>query len=128
MIESVKTMVKYTLCLLACALLMSFPAYAQKLPDAGGSMIVSAVSHYNEGNIKKASEILKRILSNGVMRFRALFQGNRSRSEIVATFIAVLELCKSRRLSLVGTEDDCTVACSQESADLTVEEPFGSES
>ena len=75
----------------------------------------------------KASEILKRILSNGVMRFRALFQGNRSRSEIVATFIAVLELCKSRRLSLVGTEDDCTVACSQESADLTAEEPFSSE-
>ena len=64
MIESVKTMVKHTLCLLACALLMSFPAYAQKLPDAGGSMIVSAVSHYNEGNIKKASEILKTLLAS----------------------------------------------------------------
>ena len=44
-------------------------------------------------------------------RFRALFQGSRSRSEIVATFIAVLELCKARRLRLAGTAEDCTVTC-----------------
>ena len=57
----------------------------------------------------KASEILGRLERVGVTRFRALFQGNRSRSEIVATFIAVLELCKARRLRLAGTETDCTV-------------------
>ena len=47
-------------------------------------------------------------------RFRALFKGNRSRSEVVATFIAVLELCKARRLRLAGTESDCTVTCTEE--------------
>nr|WP_130870727.1 segregation/condensation protein A [Intestinimonas massiliensis (ex Afouda et al. 2020)] len=59
----------------------------------------------------KADEILDRLTRFGVTRFRALFKGNRSRSEIVATFIAVLELCKARRLRLAGTESDCTVTC-----------------
>ena len=57
----------------------------------------------------KAGEILDRLARFGVTRFRALFKGNRSRSEVVATFIAVLELCKARRLRLAGTETDCTV-------------------
>ena len=43
----------------------------------------------------KAGEILERLSRFGVTRFRALFKGNRSRSEVVATFIAVLELCKA---------------------------------
>ena len=39
----------------------------------------------------KAAEILRRLLSRGMVRFLSLFRGNRSRSEIVATFLAVLE-------------------------------------
>lgn len=66
----------------------------------------------------KASEIIQRLLSFGVTRFRALFKGNRSRSEIVATFIAVLELCKAKRVRLAGTETDCTVTCTGESESL----------
>lgn len=62
----------------------------------------------------KAAEIIQRLLTFGVTRFRALFKGNTSRSEIVATFIAVLELCKAHRLQLAGTEEDCTVTCTQE--------------
>ena len=38
----------------------------------------------------------------------------RSRAEVVATFTAVLELCKARRLRLAGTESDCTVTCTEE--------------
>ena len=53
--------------------------------------------------------IVGRLHRFGVTRFHALFRGNRSRSEIVATFLAVLELCKARRLRLAGTETDCTV-------------------
>jgi len=60
---------------------------------------------------KKVSELLHRLFSAGVSRFQQLFKGNRSRSEIVATFIAVLELCKARRILLAGTERDCTVTC-----------------
>jgi segregation and condensation protein A len=65
----------------------------------------------------KAAEIVQRLLRFGVTRFRALFQGNRSRSEVVATFIAVLELCKARRVHLAGTEQDCTVTCMDEGGD-----------
>ena len=62
----------------------------------------------------KAGEIIKRLVAFGVTRFRALFKGSRSRSEVVATFLAVLELCKARRLHLAGTESDCTVTCTRE--------------
>lgn len=59
----------------------------------------------------KAGEIIHSLVRFGVTRFRALFKGNRSRSEIVATFIAVLELCKAKKIRLAGTESDCTVTC-----------------
>jgi hypothetical protein len=42
----------------------------------------------------KAREILSRLKEQGITRFLLLFKGNRSRSEIVATFLAVLELCR----------------------------------
>ena len=59
----------------------------------------------------KAGEIIRRLVRFGVTRFRALFKGSCSRSEVVATFLAVLELCKARRIRLAGTEEDCTVTC-----------------
>lgn len=52
---------------------------------------------------KKAAEVLRKLLSRGVSAFRNLFRGNRSRSEVVATFLAVLELCRMKSVSL---EDD----------------------
>ena len=39
----------------------------------------------------------------GVERLKNLFKGNKSRSEIVATFLAVLDLCKTNAVTL---EDD----------------------
>lgn len=55
---------------------------------------------------KKAAEVLKKLLSHGISRFLKLFKGNKSRSEIVATFLAVLELCKLKSVELEDTEDD----------------------
>ena len=52
---------------------------------------------------RKAGEVLRRLLLRGKERLKALFQGNRSRSEIVATFLAILELCKTNSVTL---EDD----------------------
>lgn len=57
----------------------------------------------------KAREILRRLKEQGITRFLLLFQGNKSRSEVVATFLAVLELCRARVLHLAGSETDCTV-------------------
>jgi len=58
---------------------------------------------------EKAGEILRRLMERGVTGFRALFRSNRTRSEVVATFLAVLELCKANRILLSGDERDCTV-------------------
>ncbi|MEG1430045.1 MAG: ScpA family protein [Oscillospiraceae bacterium] len=69
----------------------------------------------------KAGEVIARLIHFGVTRFTSLFDGNRSRSEIVATFLAVLELCKARRLRLAGTEADCTVTCTGEQEEETLE-------
>ena len=56
----------------------------------------------------KAREVLER-LYRGITSFRLLFWGSRSRSEVVATFLAVLELCRAHVLRLSGSETDCTV-------------------
>jgi segregation and condensation protein A len=54
---------------------------------------------------KKAGEVLRQLLLRGIERLKNLFKGNRSRSEIVATFISVLDLCKNNSVVL---EDDDT--------------------
>ena len=52
---------------------------------------------------KKAGEVLRRLIMRGVEKLKNLFKGNKSRSEIVATFLAILELCKTGSATL---EDD----------------------
>lgn len=58
---------------------------------------------------KKAAQVLKRLLMRGVAKFRSLFKGSRSRSEIVATFLAVLELCRIHSIELEDCGDDVNV-------------------
>ena len=58
-------------------------------------------------------EIVRRLHEKGVMRLRQLFSESRSRTELVATFVAVLELCKAGRVGLGGDEDDLVVACTE---------------
>ncbi len=52
---------------------------------------------------KKSGEILRKLLLKGIERLKNLFKGSRSRSEIVATFIAILDMCKNNTVVL---EDD----------------------
>ena len=52
---------------------------------------------------KKATEVLRRLVLKGIVRLKSLFQGNRSRSEVVATFLAILELCRTGSVTI---EDD----------------------
>ena len=53
---------------------------------------------------KKAAEMLKTLIAKGRQKLRSLFRGNRSRSEVVATFLSILELCKLRSVRV--TEDN----------------------
>lgn len=52
---------------------------------------------------RKAGEVLRQLVLRGVERLKSLFRRNKSRSEIVATFLAILELCKTNSVIL---EDD----------------------
>ena len=75
------------------------------------------VSHEPYPVATKAGEILMRLKSLGQSSFRMLFRGSRSRSEVVATFVAVLELCKNRMIRLSGSERDCSVAPAEDAGD-----------
>ena len=52
---------------------------------------------------KKAAQVVRRLIQHGILRLKSLFSGNRTRSEVVATFLAVLDLCKTNSVTL---EDD----------------------
>lgn len=52
---------------------------------------------------RKAVEVVRALVLRGIERLKNLFRGNRSRSEIVATFLAILDLCKNNSVRL---EDD----------------------
>ena len=54
---------------------------------------------------RKTGEVLRQLLLLGVERLKNLFRGNKSRSEVVATFLAILELCKTGSAVL---EDDAS--------------------
>ena len=72
---------------------------------------------------KKATEIVRALVLRGIERLKNLFKGNRTRSEIVATFLAILELCKTNSVTL---EDDNSGenpnVCLNKDGDRTVEE------
>ena len=60
--------------------------------------------------LKKASQVLKRLMETGSATFKSLFTGNNNRSEIVATFLSILELCKMNCVELSPDEtEDITV-------------------
>ena len=52
---------------------------------------------------RKATELIRTLVLRGIERLKNLFRGNKTRSEVVATFLAILELCKTNSVML---EDD----------------------
>ncbi len=63
----------------------------------------------------KAAELLARLGRGRIVRFLGLFFGCQSRSEVVATFLAVLEMCKAKLLHISDGEDGCTVTALEDS-------------
>lgn len=58
---------------------------------------------------KKVAYILKRLLSPKKTNFMDLFDNVRTRSEVVATFLAVLELCKTNRIKISDDTKDISL-------------------
>lgn len=58
----------------------------------------------------KISSIFKKLSEKGTKtRWKSLFDGAESRSDIVATFLAVLELTKSKKVKVIGDGEDTQV-------------------
>lgn len=53
--------------------------------------------------------VLKKLVNGGKKKMTSLFQTAESRSELVATFLAVLELCKSNRIEVSGSGENTEV-------------------
>ena len=49
---------------------------------------------------KKTAELVRSLILRGIQTLKNLFKGNRSRSEVVATFLAILELCKTNHINI----------------------------
>ncbi len=60
--------------------------------------------------------ILRRFLQKTQLLFHSLFEGSTSRSEVVATFLAVLELSKTRRIQIAGEGENTSLVLSEEAA------------
>lgn len=88
-------------------LLRALDAIAQRSerqlpPPAANFMGIVGREPYPIG--KKTRQVLGVLLRRGVERLKNLFLGNRSRSEVVATFLAILDLCKANSVTLEGDE------------------------
>ncbi len=60
---------------------------------------------------QKTEEILSMLKARGAIRITELLSARMSRTELVATFISVLELCKMGSIIFIGTDENLTVSC-----------------
>lgn len=87
---------------------------AQRRLPPPASSFKGIVGHEVAPVSDKITMILQKFLSHVRLRFQALFTGARSRSEVVATFLAVLELSKTRRVRIEGDGEDAELVLSVE--------------
>lgn len=69
----------------------------------------------------KSREIIERFRRGGSFRLSTLYSESHSRSEMVATFISVLELCSVGSVCLQADEDDIVISFAGESVDAALE-------
>lgn len=60
---------------------------------------------------KKTEEILEALRRRGALKIRELLSVSLSRTELVATFVSVLELCKMGSIIFIGTDENLSVSC-----------------
>jgi segregation and condensation protein A len=97
-------------------------------PEAEARLLAAVPPRVTYSIRDKGRELIRR-LRLGPQPMAALYAGCRSGSELVATFVAVLELCRSGNLLLSRQDGELTVACVGEEAELeAILESFEEES
>ena len=83
--------------------------------DLSNPYISPAPVIYAKQGDSKTRAVSLTITDNGKkVSVKSIFKEQHSRSEIVATFLAVLELCKSNRIKLDGNGNDMSVRLNKE--------------
>lgn len=67
------------------------------------------VSHKIISVSSKIVNVMRRLRHGRVMRYSELFEDGKEKSELVATFLAILELVKGKRVRVEGDGDNATV-------------------
>lgn len=72
---------------------------------------------------EKVNQIMHQLKTGGAARMSELMDGAQSRSEVVAVFIAVLELCRNGAIEMVGSDENVTfcLAAPRSEADVSDE-------
>ncbi len=53
--------------------------------------------------------VIRKLFKGGSQKLSGLYSGAKSRSELIATFLAVLELCKANRVEIVGENENTEI-------------------
>ena len=69
---------------------------------------------------EKIDEVLNKLKRNGEMPVEVLFIECESRTELIATLVAVLELCRVGSASVTGGEDDMTISYTGSGRDVEI--------
>lgn len=67
---------------------------------------------------EKVITVLRKVITHKKVRFIDAFEKIESRNEMVATFLAILELTKTNRIMLDGTGDDCYISLTLNKKDV----------
>ena len=106
-------------------LLMGLPglAYLSGIADAGWTAIGLAIGTYLNWKIvakkivavsTKIVFVMRNLWSGGSKKLMSLYKTANSRSELVATFLAVLELCRANRVKIEGDAEDAGITLIKE--------------
>ena len=98
------------------AYLMAVGKGQRKLPPPAEAFS-GIVSHKIVSVGSKIVYVMKKLWNGSKVKFGSLFESAKSRSEIVATFLAVLELIKAKRVYVNDSEDDTEVQMVMEAKD-----------
>ncbi len=85
----------------------------RKLPPPTGAF-VKIVAKKIVSVSTKIVYVMRNLVSNGPQKLGNLYSHAKSRSELVATFLAVLELCKANRIKIHGDSDNANISLIKE--------------
>ena len=98
----------------------TFSNMERKLPPPKKSFS-GIVGHEKVSVRERVRKIWKRIINKSKVMFKEIFSDSKTRPEAVATFMAVLELIKLKKIRVEGDIDNCTVILSDKEADFNLD-------